>query len=472
VKAFSSGLLNFLQTTTSYNRADLFAITPIPQNMLLQSQAFQMAPWTGAGTPSSPVVTANATAAPDGTITAEQFVFPTTGAGQESYQQQDSLFVPLVGISWTFSIWLRAASNLSINLRLVQATGENDTVVSMSVTTGWTRFSMTITPTAVGTGTMLARLHQPASRSSVTLFAWGAQLEMSATMGPYSPTRTVPIGPYGPRPGSINAASSTFDIIYQGVTFYASKFGAWERGKITSEASFDLKANEMTLNLMAPGTLAYPNTTVTMMGAAQLGLFDAALVQVWTAYWPIGKMPNPYIALWGVETKFAGFIKPNGSFSRSKLEFEVADALYLLNLKLPRNVIQASCRHTLYDANCTMLPTNFKSGGIGGVAMVAAGSTRQNIFSAGSLGQSPPYFTQGYITMLTGQNAGLSFSIKNQISTTNLLLAAAMPLPLAIGDTFVAFAGCDKSEATCNAKFANLAHFGGQPFVPIPEVAI
>jgi uncharacterized phage protein (TIGR02218 family) len=103
---------------------------------------------------------------------------------------------------------------------------------------------------------------------------------------------------------------------------------------------------------------------------------------------------------------------------------------------------------------------------------VASGSSRQSLNTTASLGQSPPYFSQGYIKMLTGQNAGMIFSIKQQTSTTNLLLSASLPLTLFIGDTFQAFAGCDKQQNTCNTKFSNLVHFGGFPFVPNPEVAI
>jgi hypothetical protein len=31
------------------------------------------------------------------------------------------------------------------------------------------------------------------------------------------------------------------------------------------------------------------------------------------------------------------------------------------------------------------------------------------------------------------------------------------------------YPGCDKQQATCRGKFANLARFRGQPYVPAPE---
>lgn len=264
----------------------------------------------------------------------------------------------------------------------------------------------------------------------------------------------------------LRATSGQIDIVYSGNTYFASKNGAWQRGKITSEASFDLRGNDMTLTVLAPATILYPIAGVSLMAAAQLGLFDAAVVQVFTARWPIGGTAEAGIAAMGVETKYAGFIKPNGTIARSKLEFEVADALYLLNQKMPKHVIQAGCRHTLFDANCTLVATSFMVS-----TAVASGSTRQSI-NVATLAQAPPYYTQGYLTLTSGFNAGLSFAVKSQTSTTNLLLANAVPLPLAIGDTFNLFAGCDKTTASCQNKFSNLIHFGGQPFVPNPEVAI
>lgn len=264
----------------------------------------------------------------------------------------------------------------------------------------------------------------------------------------------------------LRATSGQLDIVFSSNTYFASKNGAWFRGKITSEASFDCRANDMQLTVLAPAAILYPLAGVSLMAAAQLGLFDASVVQVFTAYWPIGGRAEDAIAAMGVETKYAGFIKPNGEISRSKLEFEVADGLYLLNQQMPKHLIQAGCRHTLFDPNCGVNPASFSQANT-----VASGSTRQSI-NLGSAAIAPPRYTQGFITLTSGFNSGLSFQIKSQTSTTNILLANAVPLPLAIGDTFTLFAGCDKTTATCQNTFNKLINFGGQPFVPNPEVAI
>ena len=36
----------------------------------------------------------------------------------------------------------------------------------------------------------------------------------------------------------------------------------------------------------------------------------------------------------------------------------------------------------------------------------------------------------------------------------------------AVGDTIYLYPGCDRTLATCTAKFGNSANFGGFPFIP------
>ena len=273
-----------------------------------------------------------------------------------------------------------------------------------------------------------------------------------------------------PNGQTLRATSWGMDLVYSGNTYYSSQNGAWQRGKITSEAGFDLRANDMGLTVLAPYSVIYPGAGVTLMAAALLGLFDAALVKVYTAYFPAGLQPaaiNAFIASVGVENKYAGYIKPAGAISRSKIEFEVADPLYILNLKMPRNLIQAGCRHTFCDVNCTLSASSFTTSN-----SVASGSTRQLINLVTTLGSAPPRYSQGSIKMTSGFNDGFQFSIKKQNSTTQILLANAMPLPLAIGDTFTIITGCDKTPATCQNVYSNLIHIGAFPFVPNPEMAI
>ena len=52
-----------------------------------------------------------------------------------------------------------------------------------------------------------------------------------------------------------------------------------------------------------------------------------------------------------------------------------------------------------------------------------------------------------------------------------LSLVAPFSFPVAIGDAFIVYPGCDKQQSTC-AMFGNLANYRGQPYIPVPELSV
>jgi hypothetical protein len=79
--------------------------------------------------------------------------------------------------------------------------------------------------------------------------------------------------------------------------------------------------------------------------------------------------------------------------------------------------------------------------------------------------ESDGYFDGGLLTWETGKNAGRSMEIKSWTGGVFKLFSRPFYLPVA-GDRFVAHPGCDKTRATCKAKFSNLLNFRGEPDVP------
>lgn len=146
----------------------------------------------------------------------------------------------------------------------------------------------------------------------------------------------------------------------------------------------------------------------------------------------------------------------------------VRSDLELLNIKIPVDVVQPSCRHTLFDVGCALSAAAFK---VAGVA-VAAGSTVSTLLA--SLAQVDGFFSLGRIVFTSGPNNGTSRRVKLHTSGSPASLKLAVPLfaaPVA-GNTFDLYPGCDRTMATCgSAKFNNLVNFGGEPFVPRPETA-
>ena len=157
---------------------------------------------------------------------------------------------------------------------------------------------------------------------------------------------------------------------------------------------------------------------------------------------------------------------------RSTADVTLDEATALLNIQMPRNMIQAGCVHTFCDAGCTLLKSNNTySGQVSSV-------TAPNILVMSPASYPAHYFDLGIMTFNSGVLNGASFTVS--YSATGGIVATILPFPTAPapGDTFTVLVGCDKSVATCSGgKFklnsgaygSNLIHYRGAPFVPNPE---
>jgi len=254
-------------------------------------------------------------------------------------------------------------------------------------------------------------------------------------------------------------------------TFSSTAFGVWTRGAITSEASFSCKANTITLTCVPQPNTVYPSTTMGTLAAAMQGLFDAAQVQVYTAYMPLGGYGNVSN---GIETKFVGTITKISDVNRVHVEFECADPMYLLDMKVPTRLFQSDCPWSFCDSNCTLTAANYT------VNFTAkAGSTQWTLQPVTTFTQAAGYFSQGVVTCTAGANAGLSQTVKLHDSSGTLELAYPLLLPVVAGDTFSVLMGCNKTMPACaTTKTAagtttnNLINFGGTPYTPVPTSAV
>lgn len=250
-------------------------------------------------------------------------------------------------------------------------------------------------------------------------------------------------------------------------TFKAMQYGRWNRGAITSEASFSLNANTMDLTCIAQQNTPYPGLDMGIAAAAHAHLFDAATVWVYTAYFEVsayGDVSN------GIETKFQGTITQTADICRGKIVFKCADPLYLLNMKVPSRLLQTNCGWAFCDANCTLSAADYT------VDFTAkSGSTQTILTPVTAFSQADGYFTQGVIKCLTGDNAGLSQTVKIHTGG-NLQTPVAWILPIQAGDTFSVIKGCDKTLTTCKTTkkaagtvIDNSINHGGMPFTPVPN---
>jgi uncharacterized phage protein (TIGR02218 family) len=196
---------------------------------------------------------------------------------------------------------------------------------------------------------------------------------------------------------------------------------------------------------------------IPFLQAVRNGLLDGAEIQrerafltAWNAA-PIGSV-----------ILFKGRVGTIDHVGRTTAQITVNSDLVLLDMDMPRNIYSPACQHVLFDSGCTLVKNAFGASGT-----VGSGSTEQVI----NWSSSSSVYTQGTITFSSGANTGATANIKLATSSALTLDIALQNAP-AMGDAFTVYQGCDHSQATCTAKFNNLANFRGFPYIPPPTYAL
>lgn len=187
---------------------------------------------------------------------------------------------------------------------------------------------------------------------------------------------------------------------------------------------------------------------VPFLQAAIGSYFDGAQVKVLRAFMSaFGTVVGSLVQFIGIVAKV--------DVGRTQAVVTVQSNLQLLNIQMPKNVLQPNCINTLYQAPCSLTRT--------AVASTAnAGSTGLTITC--NLAQANGYFDLGYITFTGGANNGVSRTVK-QYTVGSFTMMSPFPNAPATSDPFNAFHGCDKTLAACTA-YGNQARFRGMPFIP------
>lgn len=246
----------------------------------------------------------------------------------------------------------------------------------------------------------------------------------------------------------VRSTDADVDLSWDGNVF-PSDSPQLERTKV--KTMIGIQVDEMDLSVLSPNKLI---NGFTYANAARLGLLDGATVLVETAYlqnWP---------TIVGVMHTFFGFVA-DVEPGRSEVRLMVKSALDLLTSPFPRNVYQSTCLHTVYNSGCAANKALF-------TAVSAVSGTPTLISIASALSQPTGYFDQGVLTFTSGPLNGINRTVKSYSSGAFTFSNPLPELPIA-GNTFSVFAGCDKTKATCQSKFNNLARFRGFPFIPVPE---
>lgn len=122
-------------------------------------------------------------------------------------------------------------------------------------------------------------------------------------------------------------------------------------------------------------------------------------------------------------------------------------------------VYTKTCRAQFCDARCGL---NLASYTVSGTVTASDAAHR---FTDSARSEAADYFAYGVVTFTSGANAGLSMEVRD-FGAGAFSLFLPMPHTIAVGDTYTASAGCDKSFETCIGRFNNALNFRGEPHVP------
>jgi uncharacterized phage protein (TIGR02218 family) len=205
--------------------------------------------------------------------------------------------------------------------------------------------------------------------------------------------------------------------------------------------------------------------------AVRGGALDGATATVDRAYlsaWPndVAAFSKPAAPV-GVINIFTGRVAAV-DVSRTQVGIAINSHLELLDISMPRRVFQAPCQHTLFDTGCSLVAASYAVMGT-----VAAGSTTSVIHAAISAPPGSGTYALGRIVFTSGANATFQRSIRSYLAglPAQLKLVAPLSYPVAVGDAFTAYPGCDKQRDTCGL-FGNTANFRGFPYIPAPELSV
>jgi uncharacterized phage protein (TIGR02218 family) len=255
-------------------------------------------------------------------------------------------------------------------------------------------------------------------------------------------------------PGSLNYNAADYTSFALGPRF----------GRSTVTTKIGIEPTELDIAILAgEGDLI---GGASFADAVRVGQFDGATVELDRFFAPPQSEGSGVLATGlGAIVWFYGQVAETNA-GRSKIEMKVKSLLNLLaQQQMPRRLYEAACTHVFGDAMCT-----FNRAGLAAGVTALAGSNQAAIVTG--LSPSPAtLYDQGTIIATSGANAGQRRTIA-QLAAGNVYVLKAWLEPVAAGDGFELLPGCDHTLNTCQNTFDNLAHFGGFPYIPPPELAV
>jgi len=212
-------------------------------------------------------------------------------------------------------------------------------------------------------------------------------------------------------------------------------------------------------------TLTINEKSVYIPRALRSGSFRYAVCeyyQVFMESWALSATEDYRLLLFAGRTEVE-------SAGRSKAELKIKSFNDILSTKSPPNLYQAGCVNCLYGYVCGLDEDDWTE-----QYTLLASSTKSTLYV--SCAHSASYYQGGYVKFKTGDNYGLSRTIKSHtydsstgIATLNLMWT--LEYTPETGNKVKFIAGCDHTMALCKSRFSNYDNYRGTPFIPVPRVS-
>lgn len=182
------------------------------------------------------------------------------------------------------------------------------------------------------------------------------------------------------------------------------------------------------------------------------------VAQMFIAYSPVAPVAVTIIRKHRSQTEemviFVGKVVA-ASFDGPEASLVCAPISEVFRRQVPGIIFQSQCNWALYGAGCGVAKASFKDSGT--LAAVAGTTLTAAVFATRADG----WFNNGWIELANGDRRFVINHVGGQVA-----LQSAFPPTLVAGAAIDAYAGCDRSEATCAAKFNNLVRHLGFPRIP------
>jgi uncharacterized phage protein (TIGR02218 family) len=385
----------------------------------------------GTGVP--PVVTPNASTAPDGTKSAMDMILDR-GAGSTSadisFVQSPSLVTPS-GRTYTAGVWLKGTAGQQVAMR--QVGNSNPQIITFSGV--WQKTVWPEATTSSLSKPVLGVLSRGTwnATNKVQFSIWHPQVQFGTVLGPFA-GMAAPTTPVDTR-----------------VTYSANGLKI-KRNRTRVAVGLEVDEMELTVTPASTDTVG----SLPFMWAVNNGLLDGATFTLRRVF-----LSDPATVVDSV-VLFSGSVSEI-AFSRSEANVKVKSELERLNINTPPDVYQPSCRRTFGDALC-----GFDKESISALGTMSGGNTNR-VLNVTGFGQAAGYFDQGVLLFTSGDMAGIKRTILTY-APGKVTLGLPLPRVPGYGDGIKLYPGCDKTPAKC-ASYGNSSMFSAEPFIPVPETA-